>query len=208
MASPHGLKMEEPTEPKSSTISTATDDGAHPIGKGSRLPDTAASQLQKANELREEGNKFFEEKNFKGAIRKYHNALLYTRAMTNKMSEFGFLNTSQRATAAEEESAKKLTTALSNNLSACFMKTEEWEKAATHAKNVLSAEPNNPKALFRRGTANIHLRRYEEAEMDLNRAEELSPTDVGIKKQLQLLHRKQKEYEQDEKKLYSSMFRN
>ncbi|KAL5463855.1 hypothetical protein EMCRGX_G032798 [Ephydatia muelleri] len=159
-------------EPKSSTISTATDDGAHPIGRGSRLPDTAASQLQKANE-----------------------------AMTNKMSEFGFLNTSQRATAAEEESAKKLTTALSNNLSACFMKTEEWEKAATHAKNVLSAEPNNPKALFRRGTANIHLRRYEEAEMDLNRAEELSPTDVGIKKQLQLLHRKQKEYEQDEKKL-------
>lgn len=97
-----------------------TDDGAHPIGRGSRLPDTAASQLQKANELREEGNKFFEEKNFKGAIRKYHNALLYTRAMTNKMSEFGFLNTSQRATAAEEESAKKLTTALSNNLSGCL----------------------------------------------------------------------------------------
>lgn len=35
-----------------------------------------------------------------------------------------------------------------------------------------------------------------------------SLSDVGIKKQLQLLHRKQKEYEQDEKKLYSSMFRN
>lgn len=35
-----------------------------------------------------------------------------------------------------------------------------------------------------------------------------SLSDVGIKKQLQLLHRKQKEYEQSEKKLYSSMFRN
>ena len=207
MASPHG-NMEEPTEPKSPVVSTATGDGAHPIGRGPKLPDTAAAQLQKANELREEGNKLFEEKNFKGAIRKYHNALLYTRAVTNKISEFGFLKKSQQATAAEEELAKKVTTALSNNLSACFVKTEEWEKAATHAENVLCAEPNNPKALFRRGTASIHLQRFEEAEIDLKRAEELTPTDVGIKKQLQLLHRKQKEYEQSEKKLYSSMFRN
>lgn len=61
----------------------------------------------------------FEEKNFKGAIRKYHNALLYTRAVTNKISEFGFLKKSQQATAAEEELAKKVTTALSNNLSGC-----------------------------------------------------------------------------------------
>lgn len=94
--------------------------GAHPIEKRSQLPDTAAAQLQKANELREEGNKLFEGKNFKGAIRKYHNSLFYARAVTNKLSEFsGLLNKTQHATAMEEESAKKLTTALSNNLSGC-----------------------------------------------------------------------------------------
>ena len=41
---------------------------------------------------------------------------------------------------------------------------------------VLAADPNNTKALFRRGTACVHLNRYEDAEKDLKRAEGLSPT--------------------------------
>ena len=97
--------------------------GAQPTGKGSQLPQTAAAQLLKANELREEGNKLFEGQNFRGALRKYHNALLYARAVANKLSGdlSGLMNRAQHATAAEEESAKKLTIALSNNLAGLCM---------------------------------------------------------------------------------------
>lgn len=43
---------------------------------------------------------------------------------------------------------------------------------------VLAAQPDNAKALFRRGVANMNLNKTEDAECDLRRAQEISPEGV------------------------------
>ena len=40
---------------------------------------------------------------------------------------------------------------------------------------VLDVQPDNAKALFRRGVANMNLNKIEQAESDLRRAQEISP---------------------------------
>lgn len=95
---------------------------------------------------------------------------------------------------------------------------------------VLDGDPDNAKALFRRGTAYIHLNRPEDAQRDLTRAQTLTPesnythlsncglviiiimrmvyvliTDREVKRQLTLLEKKSRQLKAQEQKLYSTM---
>ena len=79
-----------------------------------------------------------------------------------------------------------------NNNTACFLNTEKWEKVVEYASKVsgapaqdfdkfchllqvLESQPDNAKALFRRGTACIHLNLMDKARCDLTRAQEITP---------------------------------
>lgn len=46
---------------------------------------------------------------------------------------------------------------------------------------VLTSQPDNSKALFRRGRARLRMGNTEAAERDLSRAAELSPYDAAIR---------------------------
>ena len=46
-------------------------------------------KLQEALMLKEEGNGFIEQNNYRNAIKKYHRSLLYVRGLTNQPAMFG-----------------------------------------------------------------------------------------------------------------------
>lgn len=71
--------------------------------------------------LKEEGNVFFKGGNWKKAARKYHDALLYVKAICDNSGELvnaiaGTTIAPAPATQAERDQAEVLLTALSNNL--------------------------------------------------------------------------------------------
>ena len=49
------------------------------------------------------------------------------------------------------------------NLAACYLKEEKWEKAVARATKVLDNDPENTKALFRRGHGRIYINDLERA---------------------------------------------
>ena len=46
-------------------------------------------KLQEALSLKEEGNGYFKQKDYKNAMKKYHRSLLYVKGLTNQPAVFG-----------------------------------------------------------------------------------------------------------------------
>ena len=71
------------------------------------------------------------------------------------------------------------------NKAATHLKMKEYEFAVAACNTVLESNPDNVKALFRRGTALLELNKLEEAKADLEKAVSVSPTDTTVAKTLE-----------------------
>lgn len=65
------------------------------------------------------------------------------------------------------------------NLAACQLQGGDYSAAVASCCQALSLEPNNPKALFRRGRARHLLGQTEAAIDDLTSAAKAAPQDAG-----------------------------
>lgn len=73
------------------------------------------------------------------------------------------------------------------NVAACQMRHHNFESVVINSAKALSLQPNNAKALYRRGAAYLQLQEYEKAKEDLTAAQQLEPKNQAIAKQLQVL---------------------
>lgn len=93
---------------------------AQPIGTGPKLAESSLDKIAKSQELKDEGNTAFKAGNYRTAIKKYHHALMYTKAVVDQgdLSVLPGLEqvVKRRATDEEKAAAKELTTTISNNL--------------------------------------------------------------------------------------------
>ncbi|KAK4468615.1 hypothetical protein MN116_007805 [Schistosoma mekongi] len=69
------------------------------------------------------------------------------------------------------------TNAVYNNRALIYLRQKQWNEAVNDCTKVLKTEPDNLKALFRRGQANFELDNLEQAEKDLNRLTDQDPTN-------------------------------
>merc|ERR1712129_348960 len=83
---------------------------------------------------------------------------------------------------------------------------KDWSTATEHATKALDVEPNNVKALMRRGQALMQSGMLEEAKRDLKRALSLDKSNSYIKKLLKVCTAKHKAYVAKQQKLYANMF--
>lgn len=76
--------------------------------------------------------------------------------------------------------ARDLELSCSLNLMSCYLKTKQFPDAVSVGNEVLSHDPSNLKALFRRGQAYKELGQSKLAVQDLRKALELSPDDETV----------------------------
>ena len=62
----------------------------------------------------------------------------------------------------------------------CHMKLEQYVEAIEKCKKVLTKDPNNVKALFRRGSAYARTQDFDEAKADLIKAASLAPIEIQV----------------------------
>lgn len=96
--------------------------------------------------------------------------------------------------------------ALHLNLSLCANKAGLHALARRHADIALGAEPENAKALYRRGQAAAGQSDFEAALQDLQRAAELQPQDRTIRAEIQSVQRGLKAHKEVQKTMFQSVF--
>mmetsp|Transcript_25687 Transcript_25687/g.45570 ORF Transcript_25687/g.45570 Transcript_25687/m.45570 type:complete len:774 (-) Transcript_25687:468-2789(-) len=96
--------------------------------------------------------------------------------------------------------------ALHLNLNLCAAKVGKQAAARRHADIAVGADPENAKALFRRGQAAVCQGDYEDALLDLQRSAELMPQDRAIRSEIQSLQRRMREHKQVERHMFEKVF--
>lgn len=114
--------------------------------------------------------------------------------------------------AAVPELREKLQPILQINVAVCLnLAAGELKlRNATNAKNacdeVLLNEPNNAKALYRRGQAHIELKNYDDALVDLEQAYRSSPSDKNVQNEYQRAKEVWRNYQNQQMDAYKNLF--
>lgn len=77
----------------------------------------------------------------------------------------------------EKEQAKVLKASCNLNNAACKLKLKDYKEAKNLCSEVLEADANNVKALYRRAQAYINLVEFELAKKDIKKALEIDPNN-------------------------------
>jgi len=184
-------------------------------------------RITKAEDYKTKGNELYNAKDIRGAIGKYHRALLYIRGLDANLQknslqhQLGLVYLGGKGgtdgtegsalTALPEEMQTRVSTVEQgclNNLAACILLQEppNYERVVSYCNKVLSTAPRNPKALFRKGRSLYHLGTYEEAYDCLKKAQQDSKTDPNIQKYLALAKDKMTDINNAQRTMYRGMF--
>lgn len=155
-------------------------------------------KLTAAQESREEGTSQFKSARFFEAAQAYQEAA----SLVDKLDDWP--ETSQ-------PEARQLAIVSNLNLALCQLKLENWLEATIAASTVLMHDPNNTKALFRRGQARSRLDQFDVALQDLEAAlSTIADQDCAeaaeIKRQISITKATHKANEQKVKAFYKRMF--
>lgn len=162
------------------------------------------SRKEIGNKKRERGNFFFERQEYNSAIQLYRRALEYLDE-----SEGGITNPTTdgilEPTNAQLQDLLEDRLKVYNNLAQAQMKIQAYDTALKSVDTVLQCQPNNVKALFRKG-------KILEAKADVpgaiglfRKAATLDPENKSIQNELSRLILKSKREARNEKDLYQKM---
>lgn len=151
------------------------------------------------------GNLYFTKKCFVEACRKYKKSVRYLNFFTDKLEQSYQLNKMQ-----EKEDLQKLLpikTSIYLNIAATELKLHSFADARNACNEVLLKEPNNPKALYRRGQAEIALKNYDDAVLDFELANRLLPNDKYVCQEYQKAKEIWRNYQNEQKIVFQNLFK-
>ncbi|GLC34613.1 hypothetical protein PLESTM_000217400 [Pleodorina starrii] len=151
-------------------------------------------RLERAERRREAGNEQFKEGRYKEALAKYALALSYLDEDFMYQLEGHYL-----------DKAEAVKVKVHLNMAATQLKTGDYGTAIYNCGQVLNINPNDVKALFRRGKAKHALLRTEEAQQDLEAALKISPKDREIIAELHAVRASLKTEKEASKGLYKGI---
>ncbi|XP_018313356.1 FK506-binding protein 59 isoform X2 [Mycetomoellerius zeteki] len=150
-------------------------------------------KIEQAKMQKEKGTNYLKSDKFNLAIKVYQKIFKYL----DDASSF-------------EDNLKKerdsLVKAAHLNLALCYLKTNENVLARDECTKVLQLDPQNEKALFRRGQANLGLTWPEKALNDFRKVLKVQPKNTAASKQILICNSLIKQQLTKEKKLYANMF--
>lgn len=151
-----------------------------------------AEKIEQAKIQKEKGTKYLTSDKINLAIKVYKNIFTYL----NDDSDFEDL----------KKEKDSLTLATHLNLALCYLKTEENLLAKEQCTKALELDPENEKALFRRGQAHFKLASPEVAILDFQQVLKVQPKNTAASKQISVCTYLIKKQLAKEKKLYANMF--
>jgi peptidylprolyl isomerase len=146
---------------------------------------TDAEKSEKAAQFKASGTEFFKTKQWGAALRDYEQAIAYSE------------NT---------DSLDAIWLACSNNAALVCTKLPDYANAITFCNLILLKDPDNVKALYRRGLSRRHCGLPEEAMVDLNHALTLDPENKDVKQEMVQVKRALAEAKKKEKAAFGGFF--
>uniref|UniRef100_A0A182J317 peptidylprolyl isomerase n=1 Tax=Anopheles atroparvus TaxID=41427 RepID=A0A182J317_ANOAO len=156
--------------------------------------------LQYLNAIRSVGNRYFKQNQFVRANRRYKKAERYFNFFSNQFNK-------QPARMHEPNGVLQQFQLLNClNQAAVQLQLKEY-RSVVHACNAaLAIDPDNAKALYRRGMAQNELRNYENALNDLGRVLQRIPDDRLVQSEYERSRKSLHEYTQLQRKALSKLF--
>ncbi|KAI8912475.1 hypothetical protein EDD86DRAFT_188061 [Gorgonomyces haynaldii] len=183
-----------------------------------------------APKLKDEGGRLFKEGKYRDAQMKYEQALIYLESLNNsatvldlKKERMDKERDAKKGIVSQEPSLvpkdnvieltmlEELLKSCRLNRAACQLKQGEYRGAIEQCTDILKQDPNNIKALFRRGQSFLKLGRdLDLAERDFDQVQRLVKEDTPEWKQVQqerkTLEQKLKQHHEKEKNMFSNIF--
>jgi len=144
---------------------------------------------------KEVGTRFFQQGCWRRALKRY-------QVVT---SNFGYLES--WTDPASKQQALALRKACHLNVAMCWLKLEAWSEAEQACAAVLSDEPENVKALFRRGQALKELKQFKAAEQCFRKVLAADKDNKEAARMLVLVRQLVKDEVDQQKKMFSRMAR-
>ncbi|CAB3981968.1 peptidyl-prolyl cis-trans isomerase FKBP8-like [Paramuricea clavata] len=148
---------------------------------------TDEQRIELGDQKRERGNDLFRREEYSLAVHSYSRALKYLGS-------------------SKSEAIIELKVKCWNNISASHLKVLEYAAARNACDSVLEVDPNNVKALFRKGKVLYAEGEYEESVELLRKANSLDPENRLIRRELYLVRQKLDESTEKERSTYQRMF--
>ncbi|CAH0560039.1 unnamed protein product [Brassicogethes aeneus] len=153
----------------------------------------ARERLEQAELFKEKGTKYFKSAKYALAVRLYRKVLAFLETDKDFKDELA-------------EKRRNLVLAAHLNVSLAALKTLDFFEAKSAANQALEIDPNNEKALFRRGQAFVGLTEAELAAKDFARCLEIDPNNKAAQAQQAACAKILRQQLQKEKKIYANMF--
>jgi len=171
-----------------------------------------SEKIAAAKVHKEAGNECFSSSEWRKALAEYHNALLYVKglgagSLTGMASMANTALNLPVATTEETTEIKELQKTVNLNMAACQLKLGKGERALDGCNAVLEQEPDNVKALFRRGQAYVLLLNNDRAKKDFERANELQPKTKAVIDELKKIEQWEKAQDKKSQHVYKNMFK-
>lgn len=146
-----------------------------------------ATVFKIAEDVRLIGNDFFKNGKLDLALRKYNKSIRY-------LNEYPIFDKDDKdIDPSLPPKFFKLRISIQLNMTLAYLKLNRFREAIETASKVLEKsdqegflKADQAKALYRRALGTSGLKRYDDAIIDLEKAQELSPEDAAIKKELAL----------------------
>jgi len=171
-----------------------------------------ARNIMTAAQLKEQGNAAFKEGDYPSAIAAYHQIYMYVNGYSSSGGVGGGLpgltgQTTKQVTPEEMAQIRELKLAHYCNLAMCHMKHgPKYLKARDNCTKALAIDPDNVKALFRRGKCFAQLNELDEAKADFERVLQLQPDNNEAKRELRSLRGAFEKLRKREQKKFAGMF--
>jgi tetratricopeptide (TPR) repeat protein len=157
---------------------------------------TNEEKLAKARELKAEGTGKFKEKSWALAALAYDDAASYMEELIN----------AENTTEDENIEGVALYTSSLGNAAQCYINMADYSSAISNSSKVLEKEPENVKALYRRGLSRVRIGMLGEAKADLLAAFKLDPNNKAVKQEINKLKAAVADAKEKEKKTFGGMF--
>ncbi|KAI9596492.1 hypothetical protein BDF19DRAFT_15133 [Syncephalis fuscata] len=164
-------------------------------------------KIERATQLKDQGNESFKQDDRKVALRHYHEAVMFLHGLNGPRDVFIPPNRSgETVTEAQATDIDGLLASIYSNISACHLKDSNWDQVIKYSSKSLEKDATNFKARIRRVNAQLSIGGLEKAAEDLVILLDKQPKDPDVQRLRLKLRQLESEADARQRSEFAGMF--